>query len=420
MSVTSTTATLASQVTSASPQLQTVKKPVRRVQRNPGPWLGLLLVLVLVGCMLGLAYLIKPAEFRKVVATIGKQLSGDRKGGPDPGLLPMNRTFCIAHVDAEHGMAPLYPLQAGRVKLVLVEEGQKVAKDQILFTLDDRIARAQVEEAQAGVAASKAQWENAKQLESQHQEKIAGQQKVVNGKKSLSDAARSMFDNLRTSSISPTKDQEFAAKMQAAAAFAEFEARQIELEAIQKINPNFTVQQAEGEHKARLAQLNKAQVALDEMQVRAPSDGSVLRLNVQVGESLGPNPRQPAIQFLPTGKQIVRAEVEQEFASKVRVGQAAKVYDDAKSRRDAPLATGKVLSVSNWYSPRRSMVMEPLQYNDIRTLECLIEVDPKSTSNPDNPLRMGQRVRVELEDVAAPAKVPQTADAAPARGVSGP
>ena len=64
--------------------------------------------------------------------------------------------------------------------------------------------------------------------------------------------------------------------------------------------------------------------------------------------------------------------------------------------------------------------MEPLQYNDIRTLECLIEVDPKSTSNPDNPLRMGQRVRVELEDVAAPAKVPQTADAAPARGVSGP
>ena len=45
MSVTSTTATLASQVTSASPQLQTVKKPVRRVQRNPGPWLGLLLVL---------------------------------------------------------------------------------------------------------------------------------------------------------------------------------------------------------------------------------------------------------------------------------------------------------------------------------------------------------------------------------------
>jgi hypothetical protein len=59
---------------------------------------------------------------------------------------------------------------------------------------------------------------------------------------------------------------------------------------------------------------------------------------------------------------------------------------------------GKVLSVSNWYSPRRSMVMEPLQYNDIRTLECLIEVDASpANQNPENMLRIGQRVRVELD-----------------------
>ena len=382
------------------------QRVVRRPQRNPGPFLGLLLVLAVLASVLGLAYLVKPAEFKRVVGNLGKRLSGDAKpAGAELSDLPMNRTFCIAHVDAEHGLAPLYPLQPGRVKQVLVDEGQKVQKDQILFTLDDRIAKAQLEEAQAAVAASKAQWDNAKQLETQHREKIAGQQKVVDGKKALADAARRMFENLQSSSIAPTKDQMFSAQMQAEAAQAEVDARKIELEALQKLNPTFQVSQAESDHKAKEAQLKKAQVALDEMVVRAPADGTILRLSVQVGESLGPTPRMPAIQFLPSGKQVVRAEVEQEFATAVRVGQKAIIYDDARSRRDAPLATGKVLSVSSWYSPRRSMVMEPLQYNDIRTLECLIEVDPApANQSPDNLLRIGQRVRVELETGGAAGK----------------
>ncbi len=408
MSASPTTQSPATQgATATTPHLQPgAQRVVRRPQRNPGPFLGLLLVLAVLASVLGLAYLVKPAEFKRVVGNLGKRLSGDAKpAGAELSDLPMNRTFCIAHVDAEHGLAPLYPLQPGRVKQVLVDEGQKVQKDQILFTLDDRIAKAQLEEAQAAVAASKAQWDNAKQLETQHREKIAGQQKVVDGRKALADAARRMFENLQSSSIAPTKDQMFSAQMQAEAAQAEVDARKIELEALQKLNPSFQVSQAESDHKAKEAQLKKAQVALDEMVVRAPAEGTILRLSVQVGESLGPTPRMPAIQFLPSGKQIVRAEVEQEFATAVRVGQKAIIYDDARSRRDAPLATGKVLSVSSWYSPRRAMVMEPLQYNDIRTLECLIEVDPApANQNPDNLLRIGQRVRVELETGGAAGK----------------
>ncbi|MFM8931026.1 MAG: HlyD family secretion protein [Gemmataceae bacterium] len=408
MSASPTTQSPATQGATATPSHHQpgAQRVVRRPQRNPGPFLGLLLVLGVLASVLGLAYLVKPAEFKRVVGNLGKRLSGDAKpAGAELSDLPMNRTFCIAHVDAEHGLAPLYPLQPGRVKQVLVDEGQKVRKDQILFTLDDRIAKAQLEEAQAAVAASKAQWDNAKQLETQHREKIAGQQKVVDGKKALADAARRMFENLQSSSIAPTKDQMFSAQMQAEAAQAEVDARKIELEALQKLNPTFQVSQAESDHKAKEAQLKKAQVALDEMVVRAPADGTILRVSVQVGESLGPTPRMPAIQFLPTGKQIVRAEVEQEFATAVRVGQKAIIYDDARSRRDAPLATGKVLSVSSWYSPRRSMVMEPLQYNDIRTLECLIEVDPaQAGQGPENLLRIGQRVRVELETGGAAGK----------------
>ena len=405
MSTSTSTQSPGTQVASPAPNHMHTgsARVVRRTQRNPAPLLGLLLIVGVLASILGLAYLLKPAEFKRVVGNLGKRISGEAKpGGAELSDLPMNRTFCIAHVDSEHGLAPLYPLQPGRVKQVLVDEGQKVAKDQILFTLDDRIAKAQVEEAQAAVAASKAQWDNAKQLESQHSEKIAGQSKVVEGRKALADAARRMFENLQSSSIAPTKDQVFSAQMQAEAAQAEVDARKIELEALQKLNPTFQVSQAESDHKAKLAQLQKANVALDEMLVRAPANGTILRLNIQ---------------FLPLGKQVVRAEVEQEFAAAVRVGQKAIIYDDARSRRDSPLATGKVLTVSNWYSPRRSMVMEPLQYNDIRTLECLIEVDPATAdSNTDNILRMGQRVRVELETKdTKPKAIPASSNGSPSK-----
>jgi hypothetical protein len=45
--------------------------------------------------------------------------------------------------------------------------------------------------------------------------------------------------------------------------------------------------------------------------------------------------------------------------------------------------------VSNWYLPRRGILLEPTLYNDTRTLECLIRLEP----GPVSP-RVGQQVRV--------------------------
>jgi len=57
---------------------------------------------------------------------------------------------------------------------------------------------------------------------------------------------------------------------------------------------------------------------------------------------------------------------------------------------------GEVVRVSDWYAQRRSLLLEPLQFNDVRTLECIVQIDP-SSSTP----RIGQRVRVTLEPAAA-------------------
>jgi hypothetical protein len=96
--------------------------------------------------------------------------------------------------------------------------------------------------------------------------------------------------------------------------------------------------------------------------------------------------------FCPSGSRIVRAEVEQEFARSLAMGQAASIRDDTNGEGNW---AGHVIRISDWYTQRRSIMQEALQYNDARTLECIIELDPNQPV-----LRIGQRVRVTLRSSA--------------------
>ena len=53
---------------------------------------------------------------------------------------------CFGQVDLMHGVTALVPLQPGRVAEVLVEEGQAVAKGDVLVRLEDGAAKSRVAE----------------------------------------------------------------------------------------------------------------------------------------------------------------------------------------------------------------------------------------------------------------------------------
>jgi multidrug resistance efflux pump len=153
-------------------------------------------------------------------------------------------------------------------------------------------------------------------------------------------------------------------------------------------DPEAGVKRARAELDARQAQVDEARTALEEYALKAPADGTVLRVLVSPGDVQGVQPKQPAVLFCPDGRRIIRAEAEQEFARDVAIGQAASIRDDSSG--DGNWA-GHVTRISPWYTQRRSVIPEPLQFNDARTLECIIELD-----SPPAPLRIGQRVRVTL------------------------
>jgi hypothetical protein len=132
---------------------------------------------------------------------------------------------------------------------------------------------------------------------------------------------------------------------------------------------------------------------MSECSIVAPMDGKVLRILVGRGELVSPQSPQPMIQLAPVKPRIIRAELDQEFAHRVAVGAHARIVDDSHSDIEW---SGRVARMSDWFAQRRNVIREPLQFNDVRTLECIIELDKPKDLNSKKPAepRIGQRVRV--------------------------
>ena len=52
---------------------------------------------------------------------------------------------------------------------------------------------------------------------------------------------------------------------------------------------------------------------------------------------------------------------------------------------------GRVKSVSDYIGPKQIKIIEPLTYNDVRTMECTIEFAEPA------PVIIGQRVRLKIK-----------------------
>jgi multidrug resistance efflux pump len=296
----------------------------------------------------------------------------------------------MGHVDVEQGVQSLYPTQPGRVAEVLVHEDQSVPAGAILFRLDERPAKFLVQQAQADLKAANAQLADARKLPEQHRSKIAQQRQAIAATQHRLSAARHVLvrkQNLVKSQQAPAEEAAAAGdlvkELEAAESGENEKLRELEL-----FDPAPQIARAEADVAAKESRLEQAQYALAECSVHAPGAGKVLRLLISQGDILSAQPKQPAVLFCPTGPRIVRAEVEQEFAGRIALGQIASIQDDSKA---SVKWQGKVIRISDWYTHRRSILQEPLQFNDVRTLECIIELDP----HQDAP-RIGQRVRVTL------------------------
>jgi multidrug efflux pump subunit AcrA (membrane-fusion protein) len=306
-----------------------------------------------------------------------------------------DRTVSLGWVDVEPGVAGLYPVQHGRVQWV-APEGKEITKEAIdkgedaLLRLDDRLAQEDLKRAKAMLHEAQLRKAQAEILVKQHPEKLKqlrlAAAAALNDKQAAEqelEVKNKLFNDKQINEQTKRIVEELVRK-----ATAIHELAQSKLEEAKLAEPKLEVQRAEADIAAGRALVARAELALKDYVVRAPGEGTVLRVFAKIGETLGSNPHGPALEFLPSGPRIIRAEVQQEFAAKVKPGQEAIIEDDTAA---GPQWKGRVQRISDWYTQRRHNIQEPFQYNDVRTLECIVEV----AGSP--PLRIGQRVRVLIK-----------------------
>jgi multidrug resistance efflux pump len=271
-----------------------------------------------------------------------------------------------------------------------VVENEKVKAGTVLLRLDDVLARNRLREAEADLRASRAQLTQARIQVEQHPFKLLEQADAVKATTARLEAARNIARHkTELARTGYTSSEEARAADSAVRELeAAVDAEENKLKEVKLAQPGLMLERAEADLEAREARRAQAVKALDECIVRAPQDGTIIRLQTRVGTLLAPGQPQPPILFCADEERVIRAEVEQEFAAQATVGQEAIIHDDSNT---ATTWRGRVLSISDWYSRRRSMLQEPFQFNDVRTLECLIALEPNQP-----PLRIGQRVRVTL------------------------
>ncbi len=356
------------------PALET---PVPGAGSSRLPWI--LGVLLLVGTAFGAGWVLN-------------QESGGRVTDEPNEKLHAGIVLCQGKVDIEPGVAKLITHGSGRVTWV-APEGEEVRKGEPILQIEKKWAKLDVDQARADLDLANLNLTKAQNDLELFPQTIAQQEAALGIAKDKKDEAdaflRKVITQFETKHLNENDKKIAEANVNQAEGLIKVE--QAKLKALKASKPELKVSEAEIALRAKQAQLDRAKEAERECDLLAPSAGRVLRAYVNVGESVSPASKLPAIEFAPTAPFIVRAEVLQEWASRVKVGQECVIEDDTTG---GPKWTGKVTYVADWFAPKRDKFLEPYIYNDVQTLDCKIEVH----SNPDGPpLRIGQRVRVMIK-----------------------
>jgi multidrug resistance efflux pump len=321
---------------------------------------------------------------------------------PDTGAIPTPQidetdVYCTGRVDAAGQVTALDPVQPGRVTAVLVSEGDAVAAGQKLVQLDDSAAQARLIQAEAALDAAQVELDVTLRDKERVPNQIAARTALLKAASARVEAARKLLQQRKEQQqVTPLGKAEQEALEAQVRELEEMEAsQQLELEDLKKIDPELRVRAARAKLKAAEADRDLARKAVGDCVITAPGPGTILRLQVAVGGLINPGSPPPAVVFAPAGSPIVRAEVDQESLGRVAVGMTAEVQDE--NHPDGPVWTGRVTQIARWVALRRSFVLEPGELSDIRTAECVIELDP-----PTDGLWIGQRMRVRIVRTPGP------------------
>jgi ABC exporter DevB family membrane fusion protein len=302
----------------------------------------------------------------------------------------------------------------GRIRDVLVKEGDQVKQGQVVIRFDDaepaagvRMSEARIRTAQADVRratraldSARARWTEAKSgARPQEIERARAEMAEARQKQQFSEVERSRMKRLLDSGYiaraqyeaEATNAEVWNARVRVsqealslllagakaetvAAAWAQVQEAEAEL------------RRAESQVQQAQAELGMARAALGSTVVEATLDGKVIRKMVEPGEAVDIS--MPLILLGDLQKIIVKAEVDETDVGKLSLGQRAELTADAYPGRVFP---GKVYEIGQTVGKRKVRPEDPAKIQDMKVLEVKIEV----TEGADE-LKLGMTVDVRI------------------------
>lgn len=134
---------------------------------------------------------------------------------------------------------------------------------------------------------------------------------------------------------------------------------------------------------AARANIAQAEALLDQTRIRAPAGGTVLQVYAKLGEMVSPSPEQPLVVIGDTSVMRVKAEVGEDDAGKIFVGQKAFVKSTGFAGKEF---SGAVVALAASLAPPRIGLRGPRNPTDVEVMEVTIDLDGRV------PLLPGMRV----------------------------
>ena len=241
----------------------------------------------------------------------------------------------------------------GLVAEVGVKVNDVVKKDQVLFRMDDRDLRAEEISSRAKLEIDRALIEVAEAQLAKYQAQLA-RLTGVDDKRAVS-----------KDELGNRQQDVLVATAQLAAAKAQFASTE--------------------------AALKRISILIDRLTIRAPRDGTILQVNTRAGEYVANTPKSPAMVLGNLDLLQVRADVDEQNATRVREGQKAQGH-----LKGDPSVTFDLefVRVEPYVIPKVSLTGASTERIDTRVLQVIFSL--KRPANP--PLYVGQQVNVFIAE----------------------
>jgi len=311
--------------------------------------------------------------------------SADETTGPGAGGQSSWEAVALGRVEPRSGEIRMAVTAPGRIVDVPVKANEEVFAGELLFGLDDEEALTRLAEADAQVALHK-RARNDQPTPAASVDRRKAEDAAADAERAVADA-RSGFDAATAewrAGRAPRADLSAArsALGRAQDRLVEQRAALAKLKA-QSDTPLPT--RLEGELNVARTQWTLAEAALQKTRIRAPIDGTVLQVDARKGELALPSSEPPLLVLGDVSDLRVRAEVDEQYLGRLRVGQRVTVRAGAFRGRDF---AGKIAAISGMVGPSRINARGARKFSDVDVLEVVVDLP-----NP-GPLVVGEQVDV--------------------------